>query len=70
MALLGKASKPNTDDMREASSLVLSARLLADGASVSAYDPVAEQQARELMSGITYAARRWRPSRAPTRPCW
>ena len=35
---------------------MLSARLLADGASVSAYDPVAEQQARELMSGITYAA--------------
>jgi len=42
--------------MREASSLVLTARLLADGASVSAYDPVAEDQARELMSGITYAA--------------
>ena len=34
---------------------MLSARLQADGASVSAYDPVAEEQARELMSGITYA---------------
>ncbi len=56
VALLGLAFKPDTDDMREASSLVLSARLLADGASVSAYDPVAEEQARELMSGITYAA--------------
>ena len=56
VALLGLAFKPDTDDMREASSLVLTARLLADGASVSAYDPVAEQQARELMSGITYAA--------------
>ena len=55
VALLGLAFKPDTDDMREASSLVLTARLLADGASVSAYDPVAEQQARELMSGISYA---------------
>src|SRR5436309_181418 len=55
VALLGLAFKPNTDDMREASSLVLSARLQADGAVVSAYDPVAEEQARKLVSGITFA---------------
>jgi len=55
IALLGLAFKPNTDDMREASSLVLSARLQADGAVVSAYDPVAEEQARKLVSGITFA---------------
>jgi UDPglucose 6-dehydrogenase len=55
VALLGLAFKPNTDDMREASSLVLSARLNADGAMVSAYDPVAEQQARKLVTGITFA---------------
>jgi UDPglucose 6-dehydrogenase len=55
VALLGLAFKPNTDDMREASSLVLSARLHADGASVVAYDPVAEEQARTLVSGITFA---------------
>ena len=55
VALLGLAFKPNTDDMREASSLVLSARLHADGASVSAYDPVAEEQARKLVTGITFA---------------
>src|SRR6478752_10368782 len=55
VALLGLAFKPNTDDMREASSLVLSARLNADGASVSAYDPVAEAQARKLVSGIDFA---------------
>ncbi len=55
VALLGLAFKPNTDDMREASSLVLSARLHADGATVVAYDPVAEEQARMLVSGITFA---------------
>jgi UDPglucose 6-dehydrogenase len=55
VALLGLAFKPNTDDMREASSLVLSARLNADGAVVSAYDPVAEQEARTLMSGLDFA---------------
>jgi hypothetical protein len=55
VALLGLAFKPNTDDMREASSLVLSARLHADGASVVAYDPVAEEQARTLVSGIEFA---------------
>jgi UDPglucose 6-dehydrogenase len=55
VALLGLAFKPNTDDMREASSLVLSARLNADGALVSAYDPVAEEQARAVVKGITFA---------------
>ena len=54
VALLGLAFKPNTDDMREASSLVLSARLHADGAHVVAYDPVAEEQARLLVSGIEF----------------
>lgn len=56
IALLGLAFKPNTDDMREASSLVLSARLNADGATVSAYDPVAEDQARRLISGVQFAS--------------
>jgi UDPglucose 6-dehydrogenase len=56
VALLGLAFKPNTDDMREASSLVLSARLQADGARVVAYDPVAEEQARKLVTGIEFAA--------------
>ncbi len=56
IALLGLAFKPNTDDMREASSLVLSARLLADGARIVAHDPVAEEQARRLISGVEFAA--------------
>jgi UDPglucose 6-dehydrogenase len=55
IALLGLAFKPNTDDMREATSLVLSARLQAAGAKVRAYDPVAEQEARKLMPGLDFA---------------
>jgi UDPglucose 6-dehydrogenase len=52
VALLGLAFKPQTDDMREASSLVLSARLQGEGAEVAAYDPVAAGAARDLLDGV------------------
>jgi UDPglucose 6-dehydrogenase len=55
VALLGLAFKANTDDMREASSLVLAARLQADGAKIRAYDPVAEHEARRLLVGVEFA---------------
>jgi UDPglucose 6-dehydrogenase len=55
VALLGLAFKPNTDDMREASSLVLSARLQGEGATVVAYDPVAERPAAELLPSAELA---------------
>src|SRR5438105_1224131 len=42
IALLGLAFKANTDDMREAPSIVLASRLLAEGAEVRAWDPVAD----------------------------
>jgi len=47
-ALWGLAFKPNTDDMREAPSLVLVADLLDHGAKVTAYDPVAMDEARKI----------------------
>ncbi len=52
IALLGLAFKPNTDDMREASSLVLAARLQGEGATVVAYDPVAERPAEQLLPSV------------------
>jgi UDPglucose 6-dehydrogenase len=55
VALLGLAFKANTDDMREASSLVLAARLQADGARVRAYDPIAAGEASKLMQGVELA---------------
>ena len=55
VALLGLAFKPDTDDMREASSLVLAARLSGEGASVVAFDPVAQEPARALLPGVEMA---------------
>jgi UDPglucose 6-dehydrogenase len=52
VALLGLAFKPDTDDMRGASSLVLASRLEGEGAKVVAYDPVAEDAARPLLPNV------------------
>jgi UDPglucose 6-dehydrogenase len=51
IALLGVAFKPDTDDVREATSLVLSGRLQGEGANVRAYDPVASGGADGLLRG-------------------
>jgi UDPglucose 6-dehydrogenase len=50
VALLGLAFKPHTDDMREAPSIVLASRLLAEGAEVTGWDPVAKPN--ELLRGV------------------
>jgi len=52
IALLGLAFKPGTDDLRDAPSLVLASRLLAEGAEVRAWDPVAD--AGHLLNGVTF----------------
>ncbi len=57
VAVWGLAFKPNTDDMREAPSLVTIEGLLARGAKVVAHDPVAMEEARRhLGDRISYAA--------------
>jgi UDPglucose 6-dehydrogenase len=55
-ALWGLAFKPNTDDMREAPSRVIVAELLKRGATVTAHDPVAMDEARRVLGdAIAYA---------------
>ncbi|HET8815379.1 MAG TPA: UDP-glucose/GDP-mannose dehydrogenase family protein [Solirubrobacterales bacterium] len=56
VALLGLAFKADTDDMREASSLVLAARLQGEGAEVVAYDPVAAERAAGMLDSVEMAA--------------
>ena len=54
--LWGLSFKPKTDDMREAPSLVIINALLACGVVVTAYDPVAEHEAKKILgSSIQYA---------------
>ncbi|GAB2896738.1 UDP-glucose/GDP-mannose dehydrogenase family protein [Uliginosibacterium flavum] len=59
-AIWGLSFKPNTDDMREAPSRVMIIELFKRGATVSAYDPVAMEEARRIFgdaAGLTYADR-------------
>lgn len=55
-ALWGLSFKPKTDDMREAPSLVIIEKLLKAGASVVAYDPVAQHEAQKILGDtISYS---------------
>lgn len=53
--VLGLAFKPNTDDIREAASIVIAQELLLEGAHVTAYDPAAMEQAKKVLP-IQYAS--------------
>jgi len=55
IAMLGLAFKPDTDDMREASSIEIANELMKQGAAVVAYDPVAMGEAKDLIKGIELA---------------
>lgn len=55
IAILGLAFKPNTDDMREAPSLVIIEELKKAGATIRAFDPEAMDQAKTMLEGIAFA---------------
>ena len=55
IGVLGLAFKPNTDDMREAPSIPLVNGLIERGAEVSAFDPVAREQAEKVFDNVTFA---------------
>src|SRR4051812_33847819 len=54
IAVLGLTFKPNTDDMRDAPSIPLITALQDMGASVRAYDPAGMEQAKTVLSNVTY----------------
>lgn len=56
IAVLGLSFKPNTDDMREAPSIAIISELMRRGARITAYDPVAMENAQKVMPrGVVYA---------------
>src|SRR5436190_5122026 len=55
IAVLGLAFKPETDDMRDAPSVEIIRGLIHRGATVSAYDPVARQEAQKIIPEIEFA---------------
>ena len=69
IGLLGLAFKPNTDDMRYAASIVLAEGLKALGASIRAFDPVAMDNARELMPFVEYVGDAYAGGRRRGRAC-
>lgn len=57
VAVWGLAFKPDTDDIREAPSLVLIEELQKRGAKVAIFDPVAEENGRKILTNVTFHAK-------------
>ena len=56
VAILGLSFKPNTDDIREAPALTIIQMLVEEGAIIRTYDPVAMDNAKKSLSGVTYCS--------------
>ena len=69
VGVLGVTFKPNTDDMREAPSLVIFPMLQARGARIRAYDPQGGPKAQELLSDVAVVRKRAGSGRRRRRPC-
>lgn len=54
IAIFGLAFKPDTDDMRDAPSIKVIQKLQEQGAMIKAYDPIAAENAKRLLRGVTY----------------
>jgi len=54
IGLLGLAFKPNTDDIREAAAIDLAHMLANEGANLRAYDPVAMENAHQILDGVKF----------------
>ena len=54
IGILGLSFKPDTDDMREAPALTVISALLEEKANIKVYDPVAMENAKKLVKGITF----------------
>ena len=54
LAILGLSFKPNTDDMREAPSVYIIKKLMLLGAKIKAFDPIAMENAKTIISKLTF----------------
>ncbi|QQG41015.1 MAG: UDP-glucose/GDP-mannose dehydrogenase family protein [Candidatus Levyibacteriota bacterium] len=54
IGILGLSFKPDTDDMRDAPSIIIVRKLQEMGAKIKAYDPIAVEKSKNILKGITY----------------
>ena len=57
VAVLGVTFRPNTDDVRESPSLVIVPGLMAQGATIRAFDPAGMAEARRVLDGVVWCRR-------------